>query len=110
MQGFWTVNFRGVEGFGGGVVTLENGQVLGGDSCFTYIGTYTQDGGTLHGRVHVKRHAAGLSNVMGRDEFDLEITGTRTGAHSLVVAAVIPGTPLRLNGTMTKLRDLPVAA
>jgi hypothetical protein len=110
MEGFWTIQFEGIQGWGAGVITLEKGQVFGGDTGFTYIGTYEQDGGHFKGRVHVKRHSQGIPNVMGRDEFDLEIEGDRTGAHTMVVNAVIPCTPLRLKGTMTKQKDLPVAA
>ncbi len=40
MDGLWIVQFHGPQGVGGGVVVLTRGQVLGGDSGFTYHGTY----------------------------------------------------------------------
>ena len=87
MEGFWTLQFTGVQGWGTGTVTLANGLVSGGDSAFTYTGTYTQQGST--------------PNVMGRDEFDLDLTGTKQG-NTIAATGVIPGTQFRLNGTLTK--------
>lgn len=106
MEGFWTVQFSGVQGWGAGVITLIGGQVLGGDTSFLYMGTYNLQGTTMTGRVHVKRHAAGLPNVMGRDEFDLDLSGTLKGS-IVTITAKIPGTPLQLSGTLTKQADLP---
>jgi T3SS negative regulator,GrlR len=106
MEGFWTVQFSGVQGWGAGVLTLIGGQVFGGDTSFLYIGTYSVQGTAMTGRVHVKRHAAGLPNVMGRDEFDLELNGTFNGK-IVTLTAKIPGTPLQLSGTLTKQGDLP---
>jgi hypothetical protein len=109
MEGFWTVQFTGVQGWGAGVVTFMAGQVFGGDSGFLYEGTYTQQGNAMNARVHVRRYVAGAPNVMGRDNFDLELTGTLQG-NTIGVTGVIPGTQLRLNGTLTKQRDLPPGA
>ena len=106
MQGFWTVQFSGVHGWGAGVLTLIGGQVFGGDTSFLYIGTYSEEGNTMKGRVHVKRHAVGMPNVMGRDEFDLELIGTLNG-NVMTINARIPGTHLQLSGTLTKQGDIP---
>jgi len=106
MEGFWTVQFSGVQGWGAGVITLIGGRVFGGDTSFLYTGTYDAQGATMTGQVHVKRHAAGMQNVMGRDEFDLELNGTLKG-NIISVTAKIPGTPLQLNGTLTRQADLP---
>jgi hypothetical protein len=79
MEGFWTVRFDGVQGFGWGVVTLIGGHIFGGDSAFLYTGTYTDQNSSLNAHVHVQRAAPGAPSVMGRDQFDLELTG---GLHS----------------------------
>lgn len=106
MEGFWTVQFTGVQGFGFGVVTLIRGEVFGGDSGFVYTGTYTNQGNTLNARVRVHRGAPGVQSVMGRDQFDLELTGNMQG-NSIVANGSIPGTPLRFQATLTKRSDLP---
>jgi hypothetical protein len=109
MEGFWTVQFSGVQGWGAGVLTLIGGQVFGGDTSFLYTGTYRQSGTSMTGHVHVKRHAVGLPNIMGRDEFDLDLNGTINGS-IVTLAAKIPGTSLQLSGTLTKQGDLPAKA
>jgi hypothetical protein len=109
MEGFWTVQFTGVQGWGAGVATFANGQVFGGDSGYMYVGTYTQQGNTVNAKVHVKPHVAGAVNVMGRAEFDLQLSGTLNG-NTLVLTGSIPGTQLQLRGTLTKQHDLTTRA
>ena|SRR5438105_2030481 len=97
MEGFWTVQFTGIQGFGAGVVTFVNGQVLGGDGGFMYVGTYTQQGDAVKANVHIKQHAAGVANVMGRSEFDLQLSGKLNGS-KMTLVGTIPGTSLQLQG------------
>jgi hypothetical protein len=108
MEGFWTVQFTGVQGFGAGAITLVGGQVFGGDSTMLYSGTYSQQGNTLRALVHVKQYASvpGMQSVMGRNEFDLELTGTLQGK-TLTASGSVPGTQLRFNATLTKQGELP---
>jgi T3SS negative regulator,GrlR len=106
MEGFWTVQFTGVQGWGAGVVTLIHGRVFGGDSAFLYTGTYTADSNNLNAKIQVRRFAQGMGNVMGRDQFELELTGTLKG-NTITATGSIPGTPLKLTGTLTKQADLP---
>jgi hypothetical protein len=102
MVGFWTFQFAGLQGFASGVVTLtEDGQVLGGDSSFTYIGTYTQSGNSLTAAMHVKRYSTDIPGVLGMDEFDMNLTGVLQGS-TIVVQGAVPGTEIRLSGTLTK--------
>jgi hypothetical protein len=102
MVGLWTFQFAGLQGFGSGVVPLtEDGQVLGGDSAFTYIGTYTRNGRSLAATMHVKRYSTDIPGVLGRDEFDMNLTGTLQG-NIIVVQGAAPGTETRLSGTLTR--------
>jgi hypothetical protein len=109
MEGFWTVQFQGVQGFGGGALTLVGGVVYGGDASFLYRGNYTQQGNNLTARVHISRFAQGLANAMGREEFDLELAGTLE-QNTIRLTGTIPGTQLRLTATLTKQGDLPARA
>jgi hypothetical protein len=44
IDGFWTVEFASTEGiFGGAVAVFEDGKIVGGDSGYTFIGTYEVD-------------------------------------------------------------------
>jgi hypothetical protein len=105
MEGFWLVQFQGVQGFGGGAVTLVQGKVFGGDSGFLYTGTYTEQGGVLSAKIHVKRAFPGAQSVMGMDQFDLVLTGTLQGS---VIAAkgTLAGTPAAFQAKLTKQGDI----
>ena len=109
VDGFWTVQFQGVQGWGSGVLTLIGGQLFGGDTSFLYTGSYTLNGNQLQARVHVSRFAQGLPNVMGREQFDLEISGQVQG-NSANVVGTVPGTQQRLSATLTKRGELPPRA
>ena len=113
MEGFWTVKFNGIQGWGAGVITLMGGQLYGGDSSFLYTGTYTQNGDGMQAHVHVKKYfnVPGMQNVMGRDEFDLELAGTNVSQGNIInVAGTIPGTQLRFSATLAKQGEFPQSA
>ena len=108
IEGFWTVQFTGVEGWGAGVITLMDGQIFGGDSGFLYTGTYNQQGSGFNAHVHVKQYAeTGRGNVMGYvARFDLVLRGGQQGK-TVTLTGNIPGTALHLSATLLKQADLP---
>jgi hypothetical protein len=73
MEGFYTVQFVGVQGWGTGVAVYIGGHVLGGDSAVMWTGTYDGQGDAVTLKLHVKQIAPGLMNTMGRNEFDLDL-------------------------------------
>ena len=81
IEGFWIVQFEAVAGAGGGVVTFTKGQVFGGDSGATYLGSYESDGNAFKGRVRIHNYIAGVGSVLGigNDDYDLEVTGMVEG-------------------------------
>jgi hypothetical protein len=102
------LEFLGAAEWGSGVVTFMNGELFGGDSWFLFKGRYTTESNNLTAEVFVSRFAPGPVNVMGKDEFHLNLTGTLNEAgNSIVVNGTVPGTTLNLAGTMQKRRDLP---
>ncbi len=109
MEGFWTVQFVGVQGWGSGVVVYIGGHIFGGDSAVMFTGTYDLQGDAVTMRMHVKQIAPDLMNVMGRKEFDLDLSGTLDG-DTLKLAGKIPGTELGLKAKVTKQCDLPARA
>ena len=106
MEGFYTVQFVGVQGWGTGVAVYIGGHVLGGDSAVMFTGTYDRQGDAVTSQLHVKQIDPQLMNVMGRNEFDLELAGTLEG-DKLKLAGNIPGTDMRLKATLTKQCELP---
>jgi hypothetical protein len=51
--------------------------------------------------MHVKRYSTDIPGVLGRDEFDMNLTGTLQG-NIIVVQGAAPGTETRLSGTLTR--------
>lgn len=74
IDGLWIVQFHGPQGTGGGVVVLTNGRVLGGDSGFSYEGTYEVKDELFKAKVSVKNFDPAVPNVLGvPSPFDLII-------------------------------------
>lgn len=108
MEGFWTVQFQGVQGMGAGVVTLIGGQLFGGDSGMLYTGTYTAQGNKFQAKVQVNRYAntTGIVSVMGMDRFSLDLNGTIEGGRG-ALSGTATGTSLRFSASLAKQGDLP---
>lgn len=81
-EGLWIVQFAGMEGKDGGVVVLTSGRVLGGDSAFTYIGTYEELDNGLRATVHVQNFNSAVGNVLGINgdfKLNLRVTAIENG-------------------------------
>jgi hypothetical protein len=74
-----------------------------------FTGTYNLQGDAVTMKLHVKQMVPGLMTVMGRKEYDLDLTGTLDG-DTLKLAGNIPGTDERLSATVMKQCDLPPRA
>jgi len=109
LEGFWTVHFVGMEGWGKGVVVYIGGRIFGGDSVVMFTGTYDQQGDAVTSKIHVTQIDPQLMGVMGRNEYDLDLAGTLK-ENKLNLSGNIPGTDLRLKATLHKQSDLPARA
>jgi hypothetical protein len=108
VEGFWIVQYEGMQGNGGGVVMFIKGRVFGGDTGYTYLGSYETKGNSVDARVMVKNFIAGIPSVVGiTGDFELQIKGTVEGqvikGTGSLVGVQRPGIALRL----TKRADLP---
>jgi hypothetical protein len=80
MEGLWIVQYHGPEGVGGGVVVFIKNQILGGDSGFSYSGTYEFKDNVFTGKVSVKNFDPNVPNVLGiPGDFNLLIEGKMEG-------------------------------
>jgi hypothetical protein len=108
VDGFWIVQFEGIQGGGGGVAVLMKGQVFGGDSAYTYTGTYQTEQATLKARVTVKNFIPGIPNVLGAvGDFDLSLTGTIEGDIIKGKAALVSQPGAGIVVKLTKRGELP---
>lgn len=106
VQGFWTLQFQGPQGLGTGVAVFVNGKVFGGDTGYTYQGTYTENGNNITARIRVANFNPAVTSVMGVvGNFDLEIAGVLQGNTGNGTGS-IPGRPGQLRLTLSKKADL----
>lgn len=80
VQGFWTATFKTPLGMGYGVAYFTNGHVFGGDSAFTYVGTYTEQSDALEAKLRISPYNNSMSGVFGGGSaFELTINGRIDG-------------------------------
>jgi hypothetical protein len=94
IEGLWIVQFHGPQGIGRGVVVFAKGQVLGGDSGFTYAGSYELKGNQLAAKVLVKNFDSAVSNVLGIP-----------GDFELILQAEMKGSEITGTGALSKMPD-----
>jgi hypothetical protein len=109
VEGFWIVQYEGMKGNGGGVAMFIKGQVFGGDTGYTYLGSYQTQGNSVKAHVNVRNFLPDIPSVLGVvGDFELNIEGTFTGdivkaTGSLPQEKQAVGIALKL----TKVADLP---
>jgi len=108
VEGFWIVQFEGLRGNGGGVALFIKGQVFGGDSGSTYIGSYQVDANTIKAHVKIHNYLPGVVSIIGVEgDYELEVAGTVD--KNIIKAS---GSPVGLQAAgmalrLTKVGELP---
>ena len=78
-DGRYAVWFKTPRGEGTGILDLADGRISGGDSFFTYRGSYQIDGDHFTAAMMTTRHAAGPSTLFGIDEVEVVLAGRFKG-------------------------------
>lgn len=109
IEGFWIVQYEGLQGNGGGVIMFVKGKVFGGDSGSIYTGDYEADAKVIRAEVHIHNYLAGVGSIIGIEgDYDLRVTGKIEGrlirASGVPVGKQAAGMALRL----TKVSELPL--
>ena len=75
-QGKYSVWFKTPVGEGAGVVEFgPDGKLSGGDTTFSYAGSWTQEGEQFRATLSAKRATPRPPGVLGMDEIDIVVTG-----------------------------------
>ena len=76
-----------------GVVVLEGGRIMGGDTFFYYTGSYTFSRGKWRGEMIVNQHteAPGLNLVFGGREVTCGFTGTYSDGSARIDGTALVG-------------------
>lgn len=83
-----------------------NGKLSGGDTTFSYIGNWEQDGERFKAAISAKRTAPGPPGVFGMDEIDIIVAGQSDDGVSATCAGFAKQSPgLRLEVTLIRIRD-----
>lgn len=106
-QGEYSVWFKTPVGEGAGVVDFgPDGRLSGGDTTFSYSGTWSQESNRFRAALTAKRFAAGPPGVFGMDEIDIVVTGLSDVGESLSCAGFAKQAPgLRLEVALVRLDD-----
>jgi hypothetical protein len=98
----------------GGVITLESGRVLGGDSFMAYVGNYSVDRGRITAKVRAFQwnfDAGEVTNVFhmqGNIDFQAIVEGQLDGASKIAGTLAAEQEPqLKLQLRMEKIAELP---
>ena len=108
VEGFWIVQYEGVQGNGGGVVFFLKGRIFGGDSGFVYTGTYQTDEKTITGRVKVRNFLPEVASVFGiPGDYELILKGNVAGQRIEGSASLVNQAAMGIVVKLTKIGDLP---
>jgi hypothetical protein len=109
LEALWSVEFdSNVNDFGAGVAVFESGRILGGDSCYTYVGSYNVVNSSLDAKIKVTHYAGKPHSIFGpASEFNLVLTGVPSQASFKAVGHVKENPELKIAMKLTRQAELP---
>ncbi len=110
LEALWSVQFQSSLAFeGNGVVVLETGRILGGDSLMIYVGSYKVENGKLNAKLNVKKYAdaPGMSSVVHLDEFNLELSGIPDDVRIVLSGHVVEDPARKISIVAVRRAELP---
>jgi hypothetical protein len=104
-NGLYKVAFQTPMGGGSGVVTIENGILLGGDSMMYYVGKIVEDGDEFTAEVMSKTHTnvPGMGSVFGVAEALINLKGSSSGRVASAKGSSPQAPGVGFNATLEKL-------
>ena len=106
MDGLWTAEFGSSTGvFGGGIVVLQNGKVMGGDAGYYYLGEYTLRGNAFEATIQISPFIKGYESVFKTvgQNLKLNLEGSVIDERHAIAQGHPEGMPyLRLGLKLTK--------
>lgn len=111
-NGLYTLRIEmldGVSGVNTGVVVLRDGSMLGGDTYFYYVGSYSFAGGRWKGELLNREHTPtyGERPLFGRRDVGIGFSGNYTDDGAEADAMALAGkTSIRFKATLWLLGDV----
>ena len=108
IEGFWIVQYEGMRGNGGGVAMFIKGQVFGGDTGYTYTGSYNEKDGVVKAHVMVRNFLPDIPSVLGVvGDFELTIDGKLENGVINGTGSLVKGDAVGIAVKLTKRAELP---
>lgn len=103
-DGVYVVRFRSALDQSGGVVWVQKGRAIGGDSSYYYDGHLDHDANGPVARMLFARHRPEAVSVVGEvDRFRVDFAGTVEGDRYLLEGRMNEEPGLKLTAVMTRL-------
>jgi len=99
-DGRYAAWFRTSRGEGTCNVQLASGRITGGDSFFSYSGSYEADGDRFTAVLTTKRHTAGPPTVFGLDEVEIKLQGKIRGMRAACTGTAEQAPGMALEATL----------
>lgn len=112
IEALWSVEFLSNMGSHGmGVVVIETGRVLGGDSAFLYVGdVQVENGKTVHANIKVTKYnfKTDMESVFGPlKEFTLKVQGPLHDTQIVFAGHVAERPDMRIQVRAVRRAELP---
>jgi hypothetical protein len=93
---------------GYGVVTLEKGRILGGDTAFVYVGNYEIIKDRIHATIMCTNDHEVLPSVFGQlKEFNLKLQGEPNNTELVLKGHMVEHPELSIGLKLTRRAELP---
>jgi len=93
---------------GYGVVVLETGRILGGDSSFVFVGNYEVKNNAVIAEVKCTNDRKHLRSIFGDiNEFNLHLEGTPSRREFILQGHMVENPSMKINVKLTRRAELP---
>jgi len=94
VESFWILQIETPQFTSGGVVMFINGKVFGGDSGFTWVGSYQADERLIKARVRVHNFDPKVQNILGvsGNDYEMHLSGNVRG-DTITGTAIVANQP-----------------
>lgn len=93
---------------GYGVVVLETGRILGGDSSFVFIGDYKVENNIVRAKIKCTNYRKTLRSIFGDiDEFNLHLEGKPSDSEFILQGHMIEDPLMKISVKLTRIAELP---
>lgn len=109
IEALYGIEFQSNTGDAGyGVVVLETGRILGGDSSFVFVGGYKVENNIVHANVKCTNDRKLLQSIFGNfDEFNLHLEGKPSDSEFILQGYMVEDPSMKIDIKLTRRAELP---